>query len=95
MGNQAAQENHGTNVNAFGAGAGFQNTGSSVNAFGASAGAANGITGATIFGNASLPSYLNYATASAAITVIGGASAGCTYLYHDQTTNSIGAVRIP
>lgn len=95
MGGQAAQSNTGTNVNAMGSQAAFQNTGGNVNAFGALAGYANGITGATIFSNVTLPSYLDYATASAAITVGAGASAGCTYLYHDQTTDSIGAVRIP
>lgn len=95
MGNQAAQQNTGNNVNVFGAAAGYQNTGSNVNAFGAAAGAGNGITGATIISNAFLPSYLNYAAASAAITVGAGASTGCTYLYYDQTTFSIGAVRIP
>jgi hypothetical protein len=95
MGAQAAQSNTGTNVNAMGSQAAFQNTGGNVNAFGALAGYANGITGATIFSNVTLPSYLNYAAASAAITTGAGASAGCTYLYHDQTTNSIGAVRIP
>jgi len=41
-----------------------------------------------------MPSYLNYAAASAAITIGAGASANCTYLYYDQTTHSIGAVRI-
>jgi hypothetical protein len=48
----------------------------------------NGITGATIIGNAVLPSYLNYATASASITIGAGGVAGNTYFYHDQTTNS-------
>jgi hypothetical protein len=65
-----------------------------VNAFGNNAGSGNTINGATIFSNDSLPSYANYATASAAITVVLGGSAGCTYLYHDQATNSIGAVRL-
>jgi hypothetical protein len=45
-------------------------------------------------GNVSLPSYLNYATASASITIGAGGVTGTTYLYYDQTTNSIGAVRL-
>lgn len=95
MGLTAAESNTGSNVNFMGSQAGFENTGDNVNAFGAAAGYQNGITGATIFSNVTLPSYLDYTAASAAITVLAGASAGCTYLYHDQTTNSIGAVRIP
>ena len=95
MGESAGQLNTGSNVNAFGYRAANESTGSDVNAFGYEAGKFNGITGATIFSNASLPSYLNYAAASAAITVGAGASAGCTYLYYDQTTFSVGAVRIP
>ena len=39
--------------------------------------------------------YVNdFTAASAAITVVLGGSAGSTYLYHDQATNSIGAVRL-
>ena len=95
FGYYCGEQNSGDNVNAMGHTAAQGNTGSHVNAFGYAAGNANGITGATIFSNASLPSYLDYATASASITVGAGASSGSTYLYHDQTTNSIGAVRIP
>lgn len=41
--------------------------------------------------NSVLPTYLNYA---AALAALGGSPAGFTYIYHDQTTNSIGAVRL-
>jgi len=47
-----------------------------------------------IVSNNALPTYANYAAASAAITVLLGGSANNTYFYHDQATNSIGAVRL-
>jgi hypothetical protein len=94
FGYQAAKGNDGGYVNAIGSGALENNTGSNVNAFGNGAGSGNTISGATIFSNASLPSYADYTAASAAITVGAGGTAGCTYLYHDQATNSIGAVRL-
>lgn len=94
FGYQAAKGNSGGYVNAIGSGAAQNNTGSDVNAFGNGAGSGNTINGATIFSNASLPSYANYAAAAAAITTGAGGTAGCTYLYHDQATNSIGAVRL-
>lgn len=94
MGNNAAQANTGDNVNALGANAASGNTGSDVNAFGLGAGTGNTLSGMTIFSNDSMPSYADYTAASAAITVMLGATAGCTYLYHDQATNSIGAVRL-
>lgn len=94
IGANAAESNHGIYVNALGWEAAKTNTGNDVNAFGTGAGYGNTISGATIFSNASLPSYANYAAAAAAITVLLGATANCTYLYHDQATNSIGAVRL-
>jgi hypothetical protein len=65
-----------------------------VNAFGNGAGLGNTLNGMTIFSNTSIPTYADFTAASAAITVGLGATAGCTYLYHDQATNSIGAVRL-
>jgi hypothetical protein len=94
IGYNSAQSNIGDYINAFGSGALENNTGSDINAFGNGAGSGNTINGATIFSNASLPSYADYTAASAAITVLLGATANCTYLYHDQATNSIGAVRL-
>lgn len=94
FGTNAAQTNNGDNVNALGANAASGNTGSDVNAFGLGAGTGNTLSGMTIFSNDSMPSYADYTAASAAITVMLGATAGCTYLYHDQATNSIGAVRL-
>lgn len=85
--------NTGDYVVALGSGAAQGNTGNYVIALGNAAGASNTISAATIISNDCLPSYLDYTAASAAI-VAPGATTG-TYLYHDQTTNSIGAVRIP
>jgi len=44
--------------------------------------------------NTLLPTYADHTAAAAAITVLLGAVAGNTYLYHNQATNSIGAVRL-
>jgi hypothetical protein len=94
LGYQAGQNNEGQYVNALGYQAGQNNTGSNVNAIGYGSGIGNTINGATIISNSTLPSYADYTAASAAITVGAGGTAGCTYLYHDQATNSIGAVRL-
>lgn len=44
--------------------------------------------------NTSLPSYIDRAAATAAITVLLGASAGNTYLYYNATTYGIEGVRL-
>ena len=41
-----------------------------------------------------MPSYVNRAAAVAAITVLLGGSAGSTYLYYNETTFGIEAVRL-
>jgi len=98
IGVSSAQSNSGNNVTASGYKSAYCNTGSNVIALGTCAGfdgvIGNGISQAFIVSNLDLPTYLDYATASASITVLLGAIAGNTYLYHDQTTNSIGAVRL-
>jgi hypothetical protein len=95
FGNTAGQNaSSANNSNFFGSGAGKNSFGNNVNAFGVNAGLGNSINGMTIFSNASLPSFPDHATAAAAITVPNGASANCTYLYHNQATNSIGAVKL-
>ncbi len=93
MGVLAGAGNTGDFVVALGSGAAVINTVNYVLALGNGAGANNAIPNSTIISNDCLPSYLNYAAASAVI-IAPGATTG-TYLYHDQTTNSIGAVRIP
>ena len=80
--------------NFLGENAGINSTGNNVNAFGTNAGDSNALNGQTIFSNSSMPSFADHAAAAAAITVLLGASAGSTYLYHNQATNSIGAVRL-
>lgn len=95
IGHNACNGNTGSNSVGLGAGALESNTGSDVVALGYTAGLGNTLSGMTIISNNSLPSYLDFAAASAAINVGTGATTGSTYLYHDQTTNSIGAVRIP
>jgi hypothetical protein len=82
------------NSNFFGIEAGEGSSGNNVNAFGAQAGQGNALDGQTIFSNTSMPTFADHAAAAAAITVALGASAGDTYLYHNQATNSIGAVRL-
>ena len=80
--------------NFFGYSAGESSSGNNVNAFGANAGQGNALNGQTIFSNASMPSYVNRAAAVAAITVLLGGSAGSTYLYYNETTFGIEAVRL-
>lgn len=80
--------------NFFGPAAGQSSTGNNVNAFGSNAGVSNALSGQTIFSNSSLPTFADHTAAAAAITVLLGASANSTYLYHNQSTDSIGAVRL-
>jgi hypothetical protein len=78
----------------IGAGAGKNSTGKTVIALGPDAASGNTLDGQTVIANTSLPSFANHAAAALALTVVNGASAGSTYLYHNQATNSIGAVRL-
>jgi hypothetical protein len=93
IGISAASDNTGNSVIAIGSAAASTNLGDNVIALGTGAGSGNTISTAFIIANTELPSYLDFTTASAAIS--GTGVSGNTYLYHDQTTNSIGAVRIP
>jgi hypothetical protein len=94
IGNLAGAGNSGNSVVAIGPAAANINSANYVIALGNNAGSNNTLAVSTIISNDCLPTYLNYAAASAAINAGTGATTG-TYLYHDQTTNSIGAVRIP
>lgn len=94
VGTNSAYNNTGNLISAFGRNALEYNTGDNVLAFGEYAGSSNALSGMTIISNSVLPSYADFTAASAAINIGTGASYGCTYLYHDQATNSIGAVRI-
>ncbi len=94
IGGGAGSFNEGIDSIGLGGGAGNYNTGNSVVAIGNGAGAANELSNSFIIGNDELPTYADHTAASAAITVLLGGSAGSTYLYHNQATNSIGAVRL-
>ena len=97
-GNRSASCNTGNCVTASGYRSAYSNTGNNVIALGTCAGwnglIGNGISQSVILSSADLPTYLNFATASASITILAGGVTGNTYLYHDQTTNSIGSVRL-
>jgi len=92
LGRNSSESNTGNDVNAFGNNAAKNNTGNDVVAIGRDAGIGNIISTAFIISNSSLPSYVNHAAANAAIS--GTGIAGNTYLYHNQATDSIGAVRL-
>ena len=93
MGYKAAKDNSGDDVIALGNESAFLNGGSDVVAIGRSAANNNTLSGMFIISNNCLPSYADHAAAIAAIN-IGTAVTGNTYIYHDQATNSIGAVRL-
>ena len=86
-------------INAFrsnfiGQEAGSYSSGNNVNAFGHQAHRTGTLSGQTVFSNASFASYTNRTAATTAITVPNGARAGNTYLYYNQTTFAIEAVRL-
>jgi hypothetical protein len=99
IGSEAGMQNIGNNVIAIGKQSAASNTGNNVIVLGNQAGVNNGISGVVIIANTELKSFANYAAATdplslLSITIGNGAVAGNTYLYHDQATNSIGAVRL-
>ena len=94
IGTYSAQGNLGGNIIAAGYNSALGNEGGYVIALGYNAGKENKLTGKVIIGNTELPTYADHAAATAAITLLLGASSGSTYLYHNQATNSIGAVRL-
>lgn len=96
IGEDAANSNGGDNVIGIGQNAAKSNSvlAPYVIALGKNAGNLNGIANSTIIGNNELPTFANHAAAILVINGPGGATAG-TYLYHNQATDSIGAVRIP
>jgi hypothetical protein len=92
IGNGTASLNTGNNVNAIGVNAARQNTGNNIIALGTDVGVANPLSGMFIISNSELPSFADHAAAIAAISPTG--IVGNTYIYHNQATNSIGAVRL-
>ena len=94
LGESAGNGNTGSSNVILGWAAGASNTGSYVIALGLGAAAMNTQSGRFIVANTEMPTFANHAAAALAITVPLGASAGSTYMYHNQATNSIGAVRL-
>jgi len=80
--------------NFLGKEAGMNSTGDNVNAFGYQAHKGGTLSGQTVFANGSLPSYTNRTAATTAISIPNGAVSGSTYLYYNQTTFAIEAVRL-
>jgi hypothetical protein len=69
---------------------GFNNTGNDVVAIGNQAGVSNLLDGVTMISNSCIPQFANH-TLAAAFFATG--SPGNTYLYYNNTTNAISAVR--
>lgn len=92
LGLNAASSNTGNYINAVGLNAADLNTGDNVIALGTNAGIANPLSGMFIISNSELPSYADHAAAVAAISPTG--IPNNTYIYHNQATMSIGAVRL-
>jgi hypothetical protein len=109
LGELAANLNSGNNVTALGYNAANSNSGdfvvglgqdaavgNSVNyvlALGPNAAVSNALTISTIISNQVLPTYANHA--AAVLVIVAPTATTGTYLYHNQATDSIGAVRIP
>jgi hypothetical protein len=94
LGESAGSDNTGGSNVFLGWAAGASNTGSNVVSLGLFAGIGNTQSSRFIVANTEMPTFANHAAAALAITVPLGASAGSTYMYHNQATNSIGAVRL-
>lgn len=98
IGQSAATKNEGEFVNAIGYNAAYENKADNVIALGTTAGQNNDLAKSVIISNVELPTFADYTAATdplsaVSITVANGATSG-TYLFHNQATNSIGAVRI-
>lgn len=94
LGNSAGNGSTANNSFFLGFRAGQSSTGNNIVAIGVDAGIGNTLSSVTIISNAIMPSYLNRAAAVLAITVALGGVAGNTYLYYNQTTFAIEAVRL-
>lgn len=93
IGFDAANQNTGSNVIALGNNAADGNTAQYVIALGNSAGVGNTVGNTTVIANDYLQSFVNFAAATVVYNPLSVPPG--TYLYHDQATNSIGAVRVP
>ena len=93
LGKDAAVGNSGDYVAALGDNAAVANSVNYVLALGPNAGTTNALTISTIISNQVLPTYANHA--AALLVIVAPTATTGTYLYHNQATDSIGAVRIP
>ena len=89
FGDRAGNSSTGNDSNYFGTLAGFGNTANNVTAIGANAGVNNSVSNTVIFGANAISTYVDRATAVAAITTVNGAIAGNHYFYLNQTTNAV------
>lgn len=93
LGYNAGVNNSGDNVVGLGQNAANNNFVNNVLALGKDAGIFNALTISTIISNQVLPTYANHA--AALLVIVAPTATTGTYLYHNQATDSIGAVRIP
>jgi len=93
LGYSAGSANAGDNVIGLGQNAANNNVVNNVLALGKDAGVLNALGVSTIISNQVLPTYANHA--AALLVIVAPTATTGTYLYHNQATNSIGAVRIP
>jgi hypothetical protein len=93
IGEDAANANTGTFVVGIGWNAAKLNSTNYVLALGPAAGLSNALIVSTIISNQVLPTYANHA--AALLVIVAPTATTGTYLYHNQATDSIGAVRIP
>jgi len=93
LGYSAGSANAGDNVIGLGQNAANNNVVNNVLALGKDAGVLNALGVSTIISNQVLPTYANHA--AALLVIVAPTATTGTYLYHNQATDSIGAVRIP
>jgi hypothetical protein len=90
IGSGAMGNNQGYRAIGIGYQAGFNNTGNDVVAIGNQAGVSNLLDGVTMISNSCIPSFANH---TAAASFFSTGAPGNTYLYYNNTTNAISAVR--
>jgi hypothetical protein len=90
IGSGAMGNNQGYRAIGIGYQSGFNNTGNDVVAIGNQAGVSNSLDGVTMISNSCIPQFANHALA---VAFFATGAAGNTYLYYNNTTNAISAVR--
>lgn len=94
MGKDAGRTSVGDNKIAIGQDAGKNSDADNCTYLGHGAGIGNTLAGQFVINNSRLPSYADRTAAVTAITVLNGAIAGNTYLYFNETTFIVEAVRL-